>query len=42
VEAQAALAAANANHAPDKRVNFRIGIHVGDAMVPLPTSLAMA
>ena len=33
VEAQAALAEANANAAPDKRINFRIGIHVGDVMV---------
>jgi len=33
VAAQAALAEANSNLSPDKRVNFRIGIHVGDVMV---------
>jgi TolB-like protein len=33
VEVQAALAEANANLSPDKRINFRIGIHVGDVMV---------
>src|SRR5215472_14829475 len=33
VEAQAALAESNANLAPDKRISFRIGIHVGDVMV---------
>src|SRR3974390_3006258 len=33
VEAQAALAEANVNLSPDKRINFRIGIHVGDVMV---------
>jgi TolB-like protein len=33
VDAQAALAEANTNLAPDKRINFRIGIHVGDVMV---------
>src|SRR5215472_12565387 len=33
VEAQAALAEANSSLAPDKRINFRIGIHVGDVMV---------
>ncbi len=33
VEAQAALAEANAGLPPDKRINFRIGIHVGDVMV---------
>jgi adenylate cyclase len=33
VEAQAALAEANASLTPDKRINFRIGIHVGDVMV---------
>lgn len=33
VEAQAALAEANAGLSPDKRINFRIGIHVGDVMV---------
>src|SRR5512142_950544 len=32
VEAQAALAEANASLPPDKRINFRIGIHVGDVM----------
>ena len=33
VEAQAALVEANASLASDKRINFRIGIHVGDVMV---------
>src|ERR1700747_1548613 len=33
VEAQKALAEANAGLSPDKRINFRIGIHVGDVMV---------
>ncbi|MGC1563110.1 MAG: adenylate/guanylate cyclase domain-containing protein [Bradyrhizobium sp.] len=33
VEAQAALAEANANRAPDRRICFRIGIHIGDVMV---------
>ncbi|WOH63139.1 adenylate/guanylate cyclase domain-containing protein [Bradyrhizobium sp. BWA-3-5] len=33
VEAQAALAEENAGLSPDKRINFRIGIHVGDVMV---------
>jgi adenylate cyclase len=33
VEAQAALAAANAGLSPDRHMNFRIGIHVGDVMI---------
>jgi adenylate cyclase len=33
VEAQAALAEANSKLPSDKRINFRIGIHVGDVMV---------
>ena len=33
VEAQAALAEANAALSPDHHINFRIGIHVGDVMV---------
>ena len=33
VEAQAALAEANAGVPPDKRINFRIGVHIGDVMV---------
>lgn len=33
VEAQAALAEANAGASPDRHINFRIGIHVGDVMV---------
>jgi adenylate cyclase len=33
VEAQSALADANANVPPDKRINFRIGVHIGDVMV---------
>jgi adenylate cyclase len=33
LEAQAALAEANSTLSPEKRINFRIGIHVGDVMV---------
>jgi adenylate cyclase len=33
VEAQAALADANTGVPPDKHINFRIGIHIGDVMV---------
>src|SRR6201998_734680 len=33
VEAQITLAEANANLPADKRINFRIGIHIGDVMV---------
>jgi adenylate cyclase len=33
VDAQAALAEANSHLSPDKRISFRIGIHVGDVMV---------
>src|ERR1700752_3666892 len=33
VEAQMALADANSSLPPDRRINFRIGIHVGDVMV---------
>src|SRR5271169_1154989 len=33
VEAQTALAAANSGAAPDRHINFRIGVHVGDVMV---------
>jgi adenylate cyclase len=33
VEAQAALAEANSGIAADRRISFRIGIHVGDVMV---------
>src|SRR5438552_6882457 len=33
VEAQAALAEANSHLSPDKRISFRIGVHVGDVMV---------
>jgi adenylate cyclase len=33
VAAQTALAEANASLPIDKRINFRIGIHVGDVMV---------
>ena len=33
VNAQAALAEANFQQSPDKRISFRIGIHVGDVMV---------
>jgi adenylate cyclase len=33
VEAQNALAEANSSLAPDRRISFRIGIHIGDVMV---------
>jgi adenylate cyclase len=33
VDAQAALAEANASLPPDRHVNFRIGVHIGDVMV---------
>lgn len=33
IDAQAALAEANASLSPDRHINFRIGIHVGDVMV---------
>jgi adenylate cyclase len=33
VEAQTALAEANSHLSPDKRISFRIGIHIGDVMV---------
>jgi TolB-like protein/Tfp pilus assembly protein PilF len=33
VEAQKALAEANAGASPDRQINFRIGVHVGDVMV---------
>ena len=33
VEAQAALAGANADLSLDRHINFRIGIHVGDVMI---------
>src|SRR5215469_8115968 len=33
VEAQTALAEANASLASDRRISFRIGIHIGDVMV---------
>src|SRR6476661_7317321 len=33
VEAQTALAEANASLAPDRHISFRIGIHIGDVMV---------
>jgi adenylate cyclase len=33
IEAQAALAEANSNQAPDRRICFRIGIHIGDVMI---------
>jgi TolB-like protein/class 3 adenylate cyclase len=33
VEAQAALADANSSLPPDHRINFRIGVHIGDVMV---------
>ena len=33
VEEQTALAEANSGLAPDRRISFRIGIHIGDVMV---------
>src|SRR5580692_1319502 len=33
VDAQAALAEANTGVPPDKHINFRIGIHIGDVMI---------
>jgi adenylate cyclase len=33
VEAQAALAEANKDVPPDRHINFRIGVHIGDVMV---------
>ena len=33
VTAQAALADANSSLAPDRRISFRIGIHIGDVMI---------
>ena len=33
VEAQAALARANSGRSPDRRLELRIGVHVGDVMV---------
>src|SRR5215471_14952590 len=33
VEAQSALAEANASLAPDRRISFRIGVHIGDVMI---------
>ena len=33
VEAQTALAEANSSLAPDRRISFRIGIHIGDVMI---------
>ena len=33
VGAQTALAEANACLAPDRRISFRIGVHIGDVMV---------
>jgi adenylate cyclase len=33
VAAQAALAEANTGVAPEKRISFRIGVHIGDVMV---------
>jgi adenylate cyclase len=33
VEAQAALSQANLGRSPDRHINFRIGVHVGDVMI---------
>jgi adenylate cyclase len=40
VDAQTALAEANASLAPDRRISFRIGIHIGDVMIRAGTSSA--
>ena len=42
VEAQTAFAEANASLPADKRINFRIGIHIGDVMIALETFSATA
>ena len=41
VEAQAALSRANVGLSPDRRINFRIGVHVGDVMIKGGTFLVM-
>src|ERR1700740_280781 len=33
VDAQAALAEVNSSLVPDRRINFRIGVHIGDVML---------
>ena len=33
VDAQTALAEANSSLSPDRRINFRIGVHIGDVMI---------
>src|SRR6478672_1593347 len=33
VDAQAALAEANSSLPPDRHINFRIGVHIGDVMI---------
>jgi adenylate cyclase len=33
VDAQTALAEANSGVAPDRRISFRIGVHIGDVMM---------
>ena len=33
VEAQTALAKANASLGPDRRISFRIGVHIGDVLI---------
>jgi adenylate cyclase len=33
VDAQTALVDANASLAPDRRISFRMGVHIGDVMV---------
>jgi hypothetical protein len=38
--AQTAFAEANTSRAPDRRINFRIGVHIGDVMVRLGICLA--
>jgi adenylate cyclase len=41
-EAQTALANANSSIALDRRISFRIGVHIGDVMVGLETCSATA
>jgi len=40
VEAQTALAEGNSGVPPNKHINFRIGVHIGDVMVRAGTSSA--
>ena len=42
VEAQTSLAEANSSLAPDRRISFRIGIHIDDVMIRGATCLVTA